>query len=302
MVKSIDIWRYQIIISQRNTNMKYKFLYNFITYLCLLCIILLGGYLTLSLANETSWATFSAYIIFYFLGFILKDRKYAYFVIVLLLLYSISAFFVNIQAFFGPFICLAFFCFSYFSNLHTLPKYLFIFLLSSSTAFWAIPRYDLYQSKKNTYTYSLIDTLKIVRYNGDTLLIRDVGNTSKLLLIETWHEHCGSCFGAMRDLHPELAEIEKKFRFKHLYLYSSTSDLPIEEIIKVRYLPYQDLPIFKDIDSNIRKTIGVLGAPVFLLVNTETGTIEEYRGYIKTSKKFFLKDIYDAAKAYPIID
>lgn len=282
--------------------MKQNNIYRFLLYILLLLAVLAGGYLTLSLGNQTKWATLLACIMFSLLGIVLKNKSQVYFVSILLFLYASSALLNNIHALFGPLICLVFFVFAHFARLNKYIKYSIILFFSITISFWILPKHEILRSKQTaTYTYLSISTLPVVNTNEDTLLIRDVGNTNKLLLIETWHEHCGSCFRAMRDLHPKLTEIEKEFSFKHLYLYSSKSDLPIEEIIKVKYLPYQDLPIFKDIDSNIRKTTGVLGAPVFLLVNTETGTIEEYRGYIETSKNFFLKDIYDAAKAYPRI-
>ncbi len=277
-----------------------KFL-QFLAYPLLLCVVLLGGYLTLSLANETVWATFSACVLFSLLGSIITQKKQASFVVLSLLLYAVSSLFVNPHAFLGPFICLAFFSLSYFTKAHLIRKYPFLILASSITSFWIIPMFDFSQSKgDSTSSYSIIDTLKIVNANEDTVLVQDVAKNTHILLIETWHEHCGSCYSAMRDLHPELEEIEKKFSFKHIYLYSSSSDLAMEEIQKIRYLPYPNLPIFKDIDSRFRKALGIWAAPVFLLINTKTGVVEQYNGYIKPSKSPFLKKIHNAVKEYPL--
>jgi thiol-disulfide isomerase/thioredoxin len=278
----------------------HKFL-QVLIYIILLCIVLLGGYLTLSLGNETAWATFSACVLFSALGAAITQKKYAYFVIILLLLYAISSLFVNNYAFFGPIICLVFFGLSYFVKAYKILKYPILLLMATITAFWIIPRNQFYQLKiESKSDYSIIDTLKIVDANEDTIRIREVAKNTHILLIETWHEHCGSCYSAMRDLHPELVEIERKYSFKHMYLYSSSSDLEMEDIRKIRHLPFPNLPIFKDLDSQFRKALGLLAAPVFLLINTKTGVVEQYHGYLKPSKSPFLKKIYDTAKDYPL--
>lgn len=272
-------------------------------YITLTCAVLLGGYLTLSLGNETAWATFSACILFSLLGSVISQKKYAYFVMILLISYSISALFVNAHALIGPFVCLMFFCLSYFLKPSQILKYPILLFISTSASFWIIPEIDFYESKREKiYSYSIIDTLQIIDANEDTVRIQDVAKNTHILLIETWHEYCGSCYSAMQDLHPELEEIEKKFSFKHIYLYSSSSDLEMKEIQKIRYLPYPNLPIFKDIDSRFRKALGLWAAPVFLLINTKTGVIEQYHGYIKPSKKPFIKKIYNTAKEYPLVN
>lgn len=64
-----------------------------------LALVGTGGYLTLSVANETNWATFGACLLFWTAGIVGRDRFFFWLVCGLLAAYILSAFWINWPAF-----------------------------------------------------------------------------------------------------------------------------------------------------------------------------------------------------------
>lgn len=128
---------------------------------------------------------------------------------------------------------------------------------------------------------------------------------NKVILFETWNEHCGACFAAMRDLHPFFKHKEQEYEgFVHVYLYSQGKRNKKEAnnpqiIFSNKRFPYDDMKILLDRDGNLYREKLAGGFPHFLLIDRNGKTIYRFNGYQSNYQhayqRFFsnsLKDIF----------
>lgn len=263
-----------------------------IAFLVVAALVLVGtgGYLTLSAVKETNFATFGACLLFLAAGAIGRDRFFFRIVCGLLAAYILSTFVLNWRAFFAPLTCLLFFTAGNLLQWRAMLKFPLMLALAALVSFVLVPMYFLIWSIRPLPKSSPdLKNLRFLNPQGDTLSIRDF--SSKYLLIETWHEYCGLCFKAMRDLHPQLEKWEQAYDFEHIYLYSRAKGLSHDRISTVKYLPYPDLPLYYDLDQNLCKKMDYVGAPYFLLLNPEGKIVREYEGYGRSGRHVLLYDM-----------
>lgn len=100
----------------------------------------------------------------------------------------------------------------------------------------------------------------------------------QLNLYETWHEHCGTCFIAMKDLHPFLSACEKQFNFNHAYLYVGGAESD-SVIYHNKRLPHGDMEVLLDKNQEIHNQLGLYGAPYFIFFDGNGVVLYKMGGY-----------------------
>lgn len=140
-----------------------------------LALVGTGGYLTLSVANETNWATFGACLLFWTAGIVGRDRFFFWLVCGLLAAYILSAFWINWPAFFGPLTCLAFFAAGHLLQWRSVFKHAFGLVMAALVSFVLVPMYRLNRSSRlqQKSPTGLLD-LRFSNPEGDTFSSRTI--------------------------------------------------------------------------------------------------------------------------------
>lgn len=100
------------------------------------------------------------------------------------------------------------------------------------------------------------------------------------------NEHCGSCIQAMKDLPSFFAEMEEKYEFQNLYIYTAsirTKDL--DKIFEFDYLQNKKQKVFIDILNLFYQDSEMEGVPYFLLFDAGAGELVDFfSGYDRKYK------------------
>jgi len=134
-----------------------------------------GGFLTLSVANETNWATFGACLLFWAAGTFGRDRFFFRLVCGLLAAYILSAFVINWKAFFGPLTCLAFFAAGHLMQWRSVFKHAFGLVMAALVSFVLVPMYKQnWSSRLHQKSPTGLFDLRLLKPGGDTFSSRTI--------------------------------------------------------------------------------------------------------------------------------
>lgn len=169
----------------------------------------------------------------------------------------------------------------------TIPWLAVVFVYSFNVyPFYHVKNFDEHDDTKIPLEALKFDELQL--YTCDSTSIKREAIEAPFILVESWNEYCGKCLSAMRDLHPFLEELERKYHFKHLYVYHQVAHSKFTnqlEACNFELLSYPNLPI-----AVSQANIPVLhSAPHFLLIHP-SGKIEYlFSGYNDNYKKDYRK-------------
>lgn len=276
-----------------------------------LLYMLFVGFFTLDVHFANSVTIFIALISSFLIGFFIRQKiqwtntmRLFFISSSGLLLYVLMAFITDVNNWYiGPCACLVAHSVGFAvasGNATIFYSTPLIVLLSVYYAFFWFPEKDFIVNKmqnEGQHIYirndTLINFLDVSGYN------QWGAAESKIVFIETWNEHCGACFQAMRDLHPFLKEQEQQHKnFTHIYLYVPLERrkeqlYDMDKVFRNKRLPYNDMDVLYDKDSYFYNTYLNGGFPHFVLIDTNQEIIFSLNGYsanfANTYKRYFRK-------------
>ena len=111
-----------------------------------------------------------------------------------------------------------------------------------------------------------------------------------VVIVETWHQYCTSCFVCMEDQHQALQRLEDDHDFRHYYAFIG-KNMSEESIYEFETLPFHDQKIIIDKDQNYYNTLEMIGAPYlnfykkgeyrFSIGGYESRYADQFREYVK---------------------
>jgi len=123
-------------------------------------------------------------------------------------------------------------------------------------AFYVFPDFSIQIKKEKLLAHELGNFTFLSK---DSTLLNQMKNCD-LVLIETWHQYCNSCFACMRDLHPWLSDIEFKNDFQHYYAFVG-NDMTYDSVYTFERLPFRDQRVILDPGQDYYNTLQMVGAP-----------------------------------------
>ena len=123
-------------------------------------------------------------------------------------------------------------------------------------SYYVYPDFKIQIEKEKLLVHSL-DNFSF-RARDSTILSQM--RSADLVLIETWHQYCASCFACMEDQHQAFQQLEVKYDFHHYYAFVGKG-ISDEEVYNFEGLPFRDQKVIIDKDQEYYSNIQMLGAP-----------------------------------------